>query len=119
MEEGRCFSCGEKDHRKSDCPKNQKGKEKEPMPPSSKSIPDVQGNTHEAKGSRQLLKGMGSINNQRDFILFDPRSTDNFISLETAHALNLSPEQLGTPISSGSAFQGQMQVIGKFLLSIT
>ncbi|MCO5611380.1 hypothetical protein L7F22_065633 [Adiantum nelumboides] len=73
---------------KPDCPQQQK--KKESAPPSSNSIPDVQGNTDQEKGKRQLLKGWGSLNNQRVLILYDPGSTD----------------KLGTPVTSGSAFEG-------------
>ncbi|MCO5605026.1 hypothetical protein L7F22_059203 [Adiantum nelumboides] len=89
---------------KPDCPQRQK--KKESAPPSSNSIPDVQGNTDQEKGKRQLLKGWGSLNNQRVLILYDPGSTDNFISLDTANRLNLSTNKLGTPVTSGSAFEG-------------
>ncbi|MCO5599491.1 hypothetical protein L7F22_053595 [Adiantum nelumboides] len=89
---------------KPDCPQRQK--KKEPAPPSSNSIPDVQGNTDQEKGKRQLLKGWGSLNNERVLILYDPGSTDNFISLDTANRLNLSTDKLGTPVTSGSAFEG-------------
>ena len=101
LEEGRCFACGERGHRKQDCPKHAK-----PAPPSSHSVPDVQANTHEEKGKRQLLKGWGSLDSQRVLILFDPGSTDNFISLETADRLNIPSGRLGVPINSSSAFEG-------------
>ncbi|MCO5604404.1 hypothetical protein L7F22_058569 [Adiantum nelumboides] len=103
-DEGRCFFCGEKGHMKPDCPQRQR--KKESAPPSSNSIPDVQGNTDQEKGKRQLLKGWGSLNNQRVLILYDPGSTENFISLDTANCLNLSTDKLGTPVTSGSAFEG-------------
>ncbi|MCO5612553.1 hypothetical protein L7F22_066821 [Adiantum nelumboides] len=67
--------------------------------PSSTSIPDVQGNTNQEKGKRQLLKGWESLNNRQVLILYDHGSTYNFISLDIA-------DKLGTPVTSGSAFEG-------------
>ncbi|MCO5591040.1 hypothetical protein L7F22_045016 [Adiantum nelumboides] len=75
-------------------------------PPGSHSVPDVQANTRREKKERQLLKGWGSMNGQRVLILFDPGSTYNFISLDITERLCLTPDRLGTPMNSESAFEG-------------
>ena len=91
-------------------------------PPSSSAVPDVQGNTTKEGQERVLLKAWGSLNNQRVLILFDPGSTDNFISLETADDLQIQPNRLGTPIQASAAFKGKdtnsTPIIGKLNLKI-
>ena len=80
---------------KGDCPT--KGTRIAPAP-STNAIPDVQANTTADDNSRKLLKAWGSINGRRVLILFDPGSTDNFISVQVADDLLLQPDQLGAPV---------------------
>ena len=117
LDEGKCFKCGEIGHVKANCPLNAPK-----PPPSSSAVPDVQGNTTKEGQERVLLKAWGSLNNQRVLILFDPGSTDNFISLETADDLQIQPNRLGTPIQASAAFKGKdtnsTPIIGKLNLKI-
>ncbi|KAI5078176.1 hypothetical protein GOP47_0008000 [Adiantum capillus-veneris] len=115
---GKCFSCGESGHLKANCPQNKT--QKTSTAPSLNSILDVQANTQENPQVRQFMKEWRIINNQRVLILFDLGSTDNFMSLDTAEGLRVTPDRLGTPIGFGSAFEGSKAtstpIQGKFNL---
>ena len=90
--------------------------------PSTNAVPDVQGNTTLDNNERKLLKAWGSVNGRRVLILFDPGSTDNFISVQVADDLQLQPNQLGLPLQTTSAFEGSgtnsTPIIGKLDLVI-
>ena len=85
-------------------------------------MPDVQGNTTEDPRMRQLFKSWGKLENQNALFLFDPGSTDNFISQEMADALKLQLEDYGAPMEANSAFkEGAAKVtpiIGKLRMKI-
>ena len=118
-EQGRCFQCGSKEHMKRDCPHATK---KDENPPSSNAIPDVQGNTTREPRVRQLFKSWGKLEDQNALFLFDPGSTDNFISLEMAQALKLKMEHMGVPIEANAAFEGGTAnvtpIIGKLRIQV-
>ena len=118
-EQGKCFKCGSKDHIKRDCPQ---GAKKDEVPPTSNAIPDVQGNTTREPRVRNLFKSWGKLEDQNALFLFDPGSTDNFISLEMADALKLKMEQMGVPIEANGAFEGgathAMPIIGKLRIQV-
>ena len=95
---------------------------KNEAPPSSNAIPDVQGNTSKEPQVRQLFKSWGKLEDQSALFLFDPSSTDNFISLEMANALKLKMEQMGVPIEANAAFEGGAAhvtpIIGKLRIQV-
>ena len=104
---------------KRDCPK---GEKKDRDLPTTHAMPDVQGNTTEDPRMRQLFKSWGKLENQNALFLFDPGSTDNFISQEMADALKLQLEDYGAPMEANSAFkEGAAKVtpiIGKLRMKI-
>ena len=85
-------------------------------------IPDVQGKPQSEGKKRKLLKTWGTLNNQKALILFDPGSTDNFLSLDMMERLRITPDKLGSPIGTGSAFEGlttnSTPIQGKFNLRL-
>ena len=104
---------------KRDCPHATK---KDENPPSSNAIPDVQGNTTREPRVRQLFKSWGKLEDQNALFLFDPGSTDNFMSLEMAQALKLKMEHMGVPIEANAAFEGGTAnvtpIIGKLRIQV-
>lgn len=99
-----------------------KKKDPPPPPPTSNAVPDVQGNTRESGARRSLFKSWGKLEDKNALFLFDPGSTDNFISLEMAQAFQLQEDKLGVPMVAESAFKGAethaTPVIGKLRIQI-
>ena len=104
---------------KRDCPQLVKNDE---VPPSSNAILDVQGNTTKEPRVRHLFKSWGKLEDQSALFLFDPGSTDNFISLEMMDAIKLKMERMGVPIEANAAFEGGATnvtpIIGKLHIQV-
>lgn len=62
---------------------------KEVALPSLNAIPNVQGNTRSNEKGPSLFKSWGKLQDKNSLFLLDPRSTNNFISLEMAPTLQL------------------------------
>lgn len=118
-EQRKYFGFGSTEHMKKDCPKVVK---KDEVLPSSNAVPDVQGNTQKDVQARYLFKSWGKLQDKNALFLFDPSSTDNFISLEMAQALELHQEQMGITSVAESAFMGAemhvTHVVGKLRIQI-
>ena len=76
----------------------------------------------EVPSSSQLLYTWGRVWDQSAFILLDPGSTHNFMSIELAQKLGVNIKEMGTPLQALGAFEGQQvpitPLIGKLRLHI-
>ena len=74
------------------------------------------------QSSSQLLYTWGRVQDQSAFILLDPGSTHNFISVELAQKLGINDEEMGPPVQALGAFEGQKVLVtlltGKFCFHI-
>ena len=75
--ENYCFRCGEQGHSYRNCPKKTQG-----TPQASHILSSH--NDEAVQSSSQLLYTWGRVRDQSAFILLDPSSTHNFISVELA-----------------------------------
>ena len=55
----------------------------------------------------QLCYAWGWVCDHNTLILFDPRSTHNFISVDLAMRMGISKEELGPALEAHGAFKGQ------------
>ena len=76
----------------------------------------------EVPSSSQILYTWGRVRDQSAFILLDPGSTHNFISIELAQKLGINAQEMGPPLQALGAFEGQQvpvtPLIGKLHLHI-
>ena len=74
------------------------------------------------KEASQLCYAWGKVRDQDAFILFDPGSTHNLISVELAQKLGIRTEEMGPALEASGAFKGQQDsvtpLIGKLRLHI-
>ena len=74
------------------------------------------------QSSSQLLYTWGRVRDQSAFMLLDPGSTHNFISVELAQRLGINAKDMGPPLHALGAFEGQevpvTPLIGKLRLHI-
>ena len=112
----KCFQCGEQGHTYRECPKKVYNN-KEALEASQ-----VVANEVEDPKASQLCYAWGRIRDQDAFILFDPGSTHNFISIELAQRLGISTDELGLALKACGAFKGQevpvTPLIGKLRLHV-
>ena len=112
----KCFRCGEQGHTYRECPK--KGYNNKEAPEASQ----VVANEVEDSEASQLCYAWGRIRDQDAFMLFDPGSTHNFISIELAQRLGISTDELGPALEACGAFKGQevpvTPLIGKLRLHV-
>ena len=113
--ENRCYKCGEQGHISRACPQRQQRKEA----PQAKKILYP---SKEAKGASRLCFAWGKIRDVNSLILFDPGSSENFISTELAQKLGIQTEEMGMAIEAQGAFKGQQvpvtPLIGKLRVHV-
>ncbi|MCO5610913.1 hypothetical protein L7F22_065157 [Adiantum nelumboides] len=115
--ENKCFKCGEQGHSYHSCP--QRNPRNEQPRASMVEAPKVE--VH-CKGS-PLSYAWGKVREHDAFILFDPGSTHNFISLELATKLGVQDFEMGDAMKADGAFINQevsavTPLIGKLRLHI-
>ncbi|MCO5581830.1 hypothetical protein L7F22_035719 [Adiantum nelumboides] len=114
--ENKCFKCGEQGHSYRSCPQRNTSNEQ----PRASMVEAPKEEVH-CKGSL-LSYAWGKVREHDAFILFDPNSTHNFISLELAAKLGVQDFEMGDAIKVDGAFIGQdvsvTPLIGKLRLHI-
>ncbi|MCO5594918.1 hypothetical protein L7F22_048953 [Adiantum nelumboides] len=114
--DNRCFKCGEQGHSYRDCPQRN-ARNEQPRA----SIIEVPKEDVHCKGS-PLSYAWGKVREHDAFILFDPGSTHNFISLELAAKLGIQEFEMGDAMKADGSFNGQdvsvTPLIGKSRLHI-
>ena len=74
------------------------------------------------QSASQLLYTWRRVQDQSAFMLLDPGSTHNFISVELAQRLGINDKDMGPPLQALGAFEGQQvpvtPLIGKLHLHI-
>ncbi|MCO5577526.1 hypothetical protein L7F22_031357 [Adiantum nelumboides] len=90
--ENNCFKCGEQGHSYRSCPQRNPRNEQ----PRASMVEDPKEEVH-CKGS-PLSYAWGKVREHDAFILFDPGSTHNFISLELATKLGVQDFEMGDAI---------------------
>ncbi|MCO5564510.1 hypothetical protein L7F22_018171 [Adiantum nelumboides] len=114
--DNRCFKCGEQGHDYRACPQRNACNEQ----PRASIIEAPKEDVH-CKGS-PLSFAWGMVREHDAFILFDPGSTHNFISLEFATKLGIQEFEMGDAMKADGAFIGQdvsvTPLIGKLRLHI-
>ncbi|MCO5612703.1 hypothetical protein L7F22_066972 [Adiantum nelumboides] len=114
--ENKCFKCGEQGHSYRSCPQRNNRNEQ----PRASMVEAPKEDVH-CKGS-PLSYAWGKVREHDAFILFDPGSTHNFISLELATKLGVQDFEMGDAMKAEGAFIGQdvsvTPLIGKLRLHI-
>ncbi|MCO5556676.1 hypothetical protein L7F22_010227 [Adiantum nelumboides] len=114
--DNRCFKCGEQGHSYQTCPQRNARNEQ----PRASIIEAPKEDVH-CKGS-PLSYPWGRVREHYAFILFDPGSTHNFISLELATKLGIQEFEMGDAMKADGAFIGQdvsvTPLIGKLRIHI-
>ncbi|MCO5614441.1 hypothetical protein L7F22_068723 [Adiantum nelumboides] len=114
--ENKCFKCGEQGHSYRSCPQRNTCNEQ----PRASMVEVPKEEVH-CKGS-PLSYAWGKVREHDAFILFDPGSTHNFISLELATKLGVQYFEMGDAMKADGAFIGQdvyvTPLIGKLRLHI-
>ncbi|MCO5604844.1 hypothetical protein L7F22_059018 [Adiantum nelumboides] len=114
--DNRCFKCGEQEHAYRACPQRNACNEQ----PRASIIETPKEDVH-CKGS-PLSYAWGKVRENDAFILFDPGSTDNFISHESVGRLGIQEFEMGDAMKVDGAFIGQdafvTPLIGKLRLHI-
>ncbi|RYA40971.1 retroviral-like aspartic protease family protein, partial [Enterobacter cloacae complex sp. GF14B] len=112
----KCFKCGEQGHGYRSCPKKNTRNET----PRASTIEAPKEDAH-CKGS-SLSYAWGKVREHDAFILFDPGSTLNFISMELATKLGIQAFEMGDIVIADAAFKGQQAsvtpLIGKLRLHV-
>ncbi|RYA46877.1 reverse transcriptase domain-containing protein [Enterobacter cloacae complex sp. GF14B] len=117
--DNRCFKCGEQGHAYRACPQKNNRQD----PPRATLVEIQEEETHQThhKGS-PLCHAWGKVREHDAFILFDPGSTHNFISIELATKLGIQAYEMGDVLPADSAFKGQeasvTPLIGKLRLHV-
>ncbi|MCO5586416.1 hypothetical protein L7F22_040356 [Adiantum nelumboides] len=113
--ENKCFKCGEQGHSYRSCPQRNPRNEQ----PRASMVEAPKEEVH-CKGSP--LSYGGKVREHDAFILFDPGSTHNFISLELATKLGVQDFEMGDAMKADGAFINQevsvTPLIGKVRLHI-
>ncbi|MCO5601661.1 hypothetical protein L7F22_055784 [Adiantum nelumboides] len=99
--ENTCFKCGEQGHSYRSCPQRNPRNEQ----PRASMIEAPKEEVH-CKGS-PLSYAWGKVREHDAFILFDPGSTHNFISLELATKLGVQDFEMGDAMKADGAFINQ------------
>ncbi|MCO5608596.1 hypothetical protein L7F22_062809 [Adiantum nelumboides] len=114
--ENKCFKCGEQGHSYRSCPQRNPRNEQ----PRASMVEAPKEEVH-CKGS-PLSYAWGKVREHDAFILFDPGSTHNFISLELATKLGVQDFEMGDAMKADGAFINQevsvTPLIGKLRLHI-
>ncbi|MCO5569414.1 hypothetical protein L7F22_023126 [Adiantum nelumboides] len=114
--ENKCFKCGEQGHSYHSCPQRNTRNEQ----PRASIVEAPKEDVH-CKGS-PLSYAWGKVREHDAFILFDPGSTHNFISLELDTKLGDQDFEMGDAMKADGAFIGQdvsiTPLIGKLRLHI-
>ncbi|MCO5572297.1 hypothetical protein L7F22_026050 [Adiantum nelumboides] len=114
--ENKCFKCGEQGHSYRSCPQRNNRNEQ----PRASMVEAPKEDVH-CKGS-PLSYAWGKVREHDAFILFDPGSTHNFISLELATKLGVQDFEMGDAMKADGAFINQevsvTPLIGKLRLHI-
>ncbi|MCO5604727.1 hypothetical protein L7F22_058897 [Adiantum nelumboides] len=114
--ENKCFKCGEQGHSYRSCPQRNPCNEQ----PRASMVEAPKEEVH-CKGS-PLSYAWGKVKEHDAFILFDPGSTHNFISLELATKLGVQDFEMGDAMKADGAFINQevsiTPLIGKLRLHI-
>ncbi|MCO5557095.1 hypothetical protein L7F22_010651 [Adiantum nelumboides] len=114
--ENKCFKCGEQRHSYRSCPQRNNCNEQ----PRASMVEAPKEDVH-CKGS-PLSYAWGKVREHDTFILFDPASTHNFISLELATRLGVQDFEMGDAMKADGAFINQevsvTPLIGKLRLHI-
>ncbi|MCO5582801.1 hypothetical protein L7F22_036700 [Adiantum nelumboides] len=114
--ENNCFKCGEQGHSYRSCPQRNPRNEQ----PRASMVEAPKEEVH-CKGS-PLSYAWGKVREHDAFILFDPGSTHNFISLELATKLGVQDFEMGDAMKANGAFINQevsvTPLIGKLRLHI-
>ncbi|MCO5564612.1 hypothetical protein L7F22_018277 [Adiantum nelumboides] len=114
--ENKCFKCGEQGHSYRSCPQRNPRNEQ----PRASMVEAPKEEVH-CKGS-PLSYVWGKVREHDAFILFDPGSTHNFISLELATKLGVQDFEMGDAMKADGAFINQevsvTPLIGKLRLHI-
>ncbi|MCO5568294.1 hypothetical protein L7F22_021993 [Adiantum nelumboides] len=114
--ENKCFKCGEQGHSYRSCPQRNPRNEQ----PRASMVEAPKEEVH-CKGS-PLSYAWGKVREHDAFILFDPGSTHNFISLELATKLGVQDFEMGDAMKAYEAFINQevsvTPLIGKLRLHI-
>ncbi|MCO5559703.1 hypothetical protein L7F22_013304 [Adiantum nelumboides] len=99
--ENKCFKCGEQGHSYRSCPQRNPRNEQ----PRASMVEAPKEEVH-CKGS-PLSYAWGKVREHDAFILFDPGSTHNFISLELATKLGVQDFEMGDAMKADGAFINQ------------
>ncbi|MCO5603006.1 hypothetical protein L7F22_057148 [Adiantum nelumboides] len=99
--ENKCFKCGEQGHSYRSCPQRNPCNEQ----PGASMVEAPKEEVH-CKGS-PLSYAWGKVREHNAFILFDPGSTHNFISLELATKLGVQDFEMGDAMKANGAFINQ------------
>ncbi|MCO5569085.1 hypothetical protein L7F22_022792 [Adiantum nelumboides] len=99
--ENKCFKCGDQGHSYRSCPQRNTPNEQ----PKAPMVEAPKEEVH-CKGS-PLSYAWGKVRVHDAFILFDPGSTHNFISLELAAKLGVQEFEMGETMKTDGAFIGQ------------
>ncbi|MCO5602560.1 hypothetical protein L7F22_056694 [Adiantum nelumboides] len=99
--ENKCFKCGEQGHSYRSCPQRNTRNEQ----PRASMVEAPKEDVH-CKGSPLSYAG-GEVREHDAFILFEPGSTHNFISLELAAKLGVQDFEMGDAMKANGAFIGQ------------
>ncbi|MCO5586422.1 hypothetical protein L7F22_040362 [Adiantum nelumboides] len=114
--ENKCFKCGEQGHSYRSCPQRNPRNEQ----PRASMVEAPKEEVH-CKGS-PLSYAWGKVREHDAFILFDPGSTHNFMSLELATKLGVQDFEMGDAMKADGAFINQevsvTPLIGKLRLHI-
>ncbi|MCO5571421.1 hypothetical protein L7F22_025161 [Adiantum nelumboides] len=114
--ENKCFKCGEQGHSYRSCPQRNPRNEQ----PRASMVKAPKEDIH-CKGS-PLSYAWEKVREHDTFILFDPGSTHNFISLELATKLGVQGFEMGDAMKADGAFINQevsvTSLIGKLRLHI-
>ncbi|MCO5570675.1 hypothetical protein L7F22_024402 [Adiantum nelumboides] len=115
-EENKCFKCGEQGHSYRSCPQRNNHNQQ----PRASMVEAPKEDVH-CKGS-PLSYAWGKVREHDAFILFDPGSTHNFISLDLATKLGVQDFEMGDAMKADGAFINQevsvTPLIGKLRLHI-
>ena len=113
--ENRCFKCSKQGHNYRNCPQRRTKND-------TLQATNILSTTIENAKALQLCYVWGKIRDQSAFILLDPGSTHNFISVELAQRLGIQTEEMGPSLEAMGAFKGQQvlvtPLIGKLRLHI-
>ena len=113
--DNKCFTCSEVGHMSKDCPRKKPKHE----PPQATTI---MFQDEEKEAASKLCFAWGKVRDQNSFILFDPGSTHNFISVELEKKLGIQTEEMGPALEARGAFKGQevpvTPLIGKLRLHV-